>query len=90
MAREFPTRIPPATTSSPSPEAVTPLPLSNPRPGPYPILEMLQEQGIPATRANYLAVSHPGKDPEEQLHPEAELELPPELRLGWEPELDEE
>ena len=86
MAGAFPAKTPPATTSSPSPGTVTPLVPSNPRPGPWPILEMLQEQGIPATRANYLAISHPGKDPDEQLHPEAELDLPPGLRLGWEVE----
>ena len=49
--------------------------------GPYPILEILKEKGIPATRANYLALMDPTVDPEEQLDPEVELELPPELRF---------
>lgn len=58
----------------------------NLQPGPWPILEMLKESAIPVTRANYLAISQPGQDPADQMHPEAELELPPELRLGWQAE----
>ena len=54
--------------------------------GPYPILGVLTETGTPVTRENYLELSHPGQDPRQQMHPEAELELPPELRLGFGPE----
>ena len=69
--------------SSNSPEELKP-----PR-GPYPILRILQESGTPVTRANYLALSSPGVNPKNQLDPEAELELPPELRLGWGPQVEE-
>jgi len=54
--------------------------------GPYPILGVLLELGYPLTRANYLALSIPGQNPRRQMHPEAELELPPKLRIGFGPE----
>jgi hypothetical protein len=54
--------------------------------GPYPILDLLHELGIPITRENYLEWSLPGQDPRVQMDPEAELDMPPELRLGFGPE----
>ncbi len=44
-----------------------------------PLLDTMRFQGIPVTRENYLMLEYMGKPPK-QLHPEAEQELPEEIR----------
>jgi len=48
-----------------------------------PVLNTMRFKGIPVTRKNYLNLCYMGKPPldsDGQLHPEAEQELPDELR----------
>ena len=56
----------------------------------YPLLEQMKLEGVPLTRENYLALDHPGEDPDEPLDPELEAELPRQFRMEPVPKDEEE